>query len=68
MVTLTIPIAGMTCGGCVNGVRNALSNTVGVTDAQVQVGSATVTYDPALTTPVVLRGAIAHAGYTPADA
>ena len=68
MLTLTIPIAGMTCGGCVNGVRNALSNSVGVQDAQVQIGSATVTYDPALTTPDVLRGAIAHAGFTAAGA
>ena len=64
MLSLTIPITGMTCGGCVSRVRNALSKITGVQEAQVTVGAATVTYDPALTSPEALRGAVAHAGYT----
>lgn len=68
MLSLTIPIIGMTCGGCVNSVRSALSKVTGVQEAQVSVGTATVTYDPALTTPEAIREAIAHAGYTAAAA
>ena len=68
MVELTIPISGMSCGGCVSNVRNALSRIPGVEDARVQVGLATVTYDPARTNPEALRDAVTHAGYTLAAA
>ena len=68
MNTLTMPITGMNCGGCVNGVRNALSTISGVHDAQVMIGVASVTYDPALTNPEALRGAITRAGYAMAAA
>ncbi len=64
MLSLTIPISGMTCGGCVNSVRTALSTVVGVQDAQVTIGAATVTYDSALTNPESIRRAITHAGFT----
>ena len=63
MQSLTIPITGMSCGGCVNSVRNAFSKVPGVTDAQVTVGAATVTYEPRLTNPDELRRAIVQAGY-----
>ena len=68
MNTVTIPITGMSCGGCVNGVRHALSTIAGVDDAQVTIGVASVTYDPALTNPEALRGAITRAGYALAAA
>jgi copper chaperone CopZ len=68
MESLTIPIAGMRCVGCVDSIRNALSKVSGVTDAQVKIGSATVSYDPASTSPETLRGAITRAGYAPAAA
>ena len=68
MSSLTIPITGMSCGGCVNNVKTALAKVSGVIEAQVKVGSATVTYDPARTSPDVLRGAIAQAGYAVAAA
>jgi copper chaperone len=63
MQSLTIPITGMSCSGCVNNVRNAFSKVPGVTDAQVTVGAATVTYEPRLTNPDSLRHAIVQAGY-----
>ncbi len=63
MKSLTIPITGMSCGGCVNNVRNALAQSPGVTDAQVKVGSATVSYDPAATTADAIRSVIIQAGY-----
>jgi copper chaperone CopZ len=63
MQRLTIPITGMSCGGCVNNVRSAFAKIAGVTDAQVTVGAATVTYEPKLTNPEALRRAITQAGY-----
>jgi copper chaperone CopZ len=68
MQSLTIPITGMSCGGCVNSIRNALSKIPGVTDAQVKIGTAIVTYDPALTNPEALRRVITQAGYALAAA
>jgi len=68
MQSLTMAITGMSCGGCVSNIRNALSKTAGVKDAQVTVGSATVSYDPALTNPEALRRVITQAGYALAAA
>ena len=68
MSSLTIPITGMSCGGCVNNVQSALAKVPGVIEAQVKVGSATISYDPARTSPEVLRGAVAQAGYAVAAA
>jgi len=66
--SLTIPITGMSCDGCVNSIRRALSTSPGVADAQVKVGEATVKYDPAVTNPDALRNVITQTGYTPAAA
>lgn len=63
MQNLTIPITGMSCDGCVNSVRNAFSKVPGVTDAQVTLGSAIITYEPRLTSPEALRRAVTEAGY-----
>ena len=66
MHSLTIPITGMSCDGCVNSIHRALSTSPGVADAQVKVGEAVVKYDPAVTNPDALRHVITQAGYTPA--
>ena len=66
MTSLTIPISGMSCGGCVAGVKAALSTIPGVADLDVRVGEAKIQYDPARTNPDALRGAITRAGYVPA--
>lgn len=63
MLRLPILISGMSCGGCVNNVRTALSAVHGVQESHVKVGEATVTYDPELTSPDALRAAIVNAGY-----
>jgi copper chaperone CopZ len=63
MQSITIPITGMSCGGCVSNIRKALSPIPGVVDAQVKVGSATVSFDPAITNAETLRRAITQAGY-----
>lgn len=65
MNQLTIPIGGMTCGGCVRNVRQALGALPGVSVETVSVGSATVEYDPAVTDRSALTAAIKSAGYVP---
>ena len=65
MTTTTFNIQGMTCGGCVNSVRRALSGLPGVgqTDVSLEEGQATVEYDPALVSPEQLKSAVVDAGY-----
>jgi copper chaperone len=68
MQQMTITIAGMSCSGCVNSVRNALTRLPGVQVEQVEVGSAVVSYDPAVTTPEFIQSAIVKAGFEPWEA
>ncbi|GBQ22764.1 heavy-metal-associated domain-containing protein [Gluconacetobacter sacchari] len=65
METLTLNVTGMTCDGCVSSVRKALENTDGVTAADVtlQPGRASISYDPARTSPAALRMAVEDAGF-----
>jgi copper chaperone CopZ len=67
MEQMSIHIAGMSCGGCVNSVRNALTRLPGVQVKQVEVGSATVAYDPSVTGPESVRAAIVNAGFEPQE-
>jgi P-type Cu+ transporter len=64
-VRLTIPVGGMTCAACQATVQRALSKEPGVLDAAVNLmtESAAVTFDPAVTTPSTLVGAIQRTGY-----
>ncbi len=65
METVKMNVGGMTCQGCVASVTRVLRAVPGVEDAAVELkpGSATVTYDPAQTSPATLRRAIEDAGY-----
>ncbi len=63
MKTANITIEGMSCGGCVAGVRKALERAEGVTVSEVQVGRAVVTIDPARSDEAALRRAIDAAGF-----
>ena len=67
MEEVSLKIAGMSCGGCVTSVRNALARLPGVQVRQVEVGSATVAYDPSLSTPEAIRSAVVKAGFEPLD-
>ena len=57
MTTFDLPIQGMTCASCVGRVERGLSKVPGVEVASVNLATerATVTYDPAVTTPVELH-------------
>lgn len=63
--TVTFKIAGMTCGGCVIGVRKVLTRLPGVSKATVtyEESRATVLYDPAKVTVEQMTAAIATLGY-----
>lgn len=65
MATATINIQGMTCGGCVKSVTRILTETAGVSKAEVDLASAraVVEYDPAQTSPVALAEAVEDGGY-----
>ena len=65
MEHMYLKIAGMSCGGCVNSVRSALSRVPGVQVQQVEVGSATVSYDPSICNAEAIRSAIIKVGFEP---
>ena len=60
-----IRVEGMTCGGCVNSVQNALSQREGVhqVTADLASGIVTVEFDPALIAHAALEEAITDAGF-----
>ncbi|MFL5461337.1 MAG: heavy metal translocating P-type ATPase, partial [Gemmatimonadales bacterium] len=61
----TIPVSGMTCAACSARIQRTLERREGVSAANVNLmtGGATVTYDPAATTPEALVQAIRATGY-----
>jgi len=65
METKIIKIEGMTCGGCVNSVKNVLQKIPGVSsvDVSLEQGSAKVQYDAAKTDTSQFREAIENAGF-----
>ena len=64
MEHVKLTIEGMTCEHCVRAVRGRLEKTSGVKVSDVNVGSATIDYDPAKTTLDDIEEAIADEGYT----
>ena len=66
MERMTMQIDGMSCMHCVKAVREALSELPGVEVERVDVGSATLDYDPARTPKHTLLDAVRDAGYEPA--
>ena len=64
----TLKIEGMTCGHCVASVKEALLDLEGVKVESVAVGTATVEYDPAVSSVDQIAEAVGDAGYraTPA--
>jgi copper chaperone len=63
MEEMFLRIAGMSCGGCVTSLRNALNRLPGVQVKDVEVGSASIAYDPSLASPEAVRSAVAKAGF-----
>ena len=65
MESITIPIEGMTCGGCVSNVERVLKAIDGVQSVTVSLdpGNAVVEFVPGRVDPARLRSAIEDAGY-----
>ena len=63
--TIRFPVAGMTCGSCVNRITRAVRRLDGVTRVSVDLRreTATVSREPALVSNAVLAAAVAGAGY-----
>jgi copper chaperone CopZ len=53
----------MSCGHCLNAVRNALGKIPGVTIESVTMGRASVQYDPAASNEAQITAAVTAAGY-----
>ena len=65
MAEATIKVEGMSCGGCVRSVTEALKAQPGVDGAEVslEMAQARVDYDPALVSVERLRQAVEDAGF-----
>ena len=64
MERVNLTIEGMTCEHCVRAVRGRLEHTPGVKVSSVEVGSASIEFDPATTNLDDIEMAIADEGYT----
>jgi copper chaperone CopZ len=64
MDRMTLTIEGMTCEHCVRAVKGALEKMPAVEVETVEIGSATVRYDPDRVDEEQMADAIADEGYT----
>jgi copper ion binding protein len=66
MEQVTLHVTGMTCGGCENAVKRAVSRLDGVSNVTAShvENQVTVEYDAAKVERAVIAGAITKAGYT----
>ena len=63
MERMTLKIGGMTCGHCITQVTEAFEAIDGVKLEQLSVGSATVSFDPAVASEERITQAIEDQGY-----
>ena len=68
MKKLKLEVSGMSCGHCVGAVREALAGVPGVKVDEVNIGSASVTFDETKTTVSDLVDAVSDAGYEATEA
>lgn len=63
MSKLTLEISGMSCGHCVGRVTQALAGVPGVQVEQVEVGKASLSWQPEQSSEEALRQAIDDVGF-----
>ena len=69
MATSTYAVVGMTCGHCVDAVRDEVGKVDGVTSVDVELASGTVTVESERPVdPAAVTAAVAEAGYEVAPA
>jgi copper chaperone CopZ len=61
--TLKLTIDGMSCGHCLNRVQKALGTVANLQLTSVQIGQATLQYDPAEHDPEAIAEVVTKAGY-----
>jgi len=66
MERVEIRVEGMTCGGCVNSIQNALTNRDGVTSAAADLDSSMVTieFDSGIIQKEAIEKVITDAGFS----
>ena len=69
-ISRTFDVVGMSCGNCERHVREAVQKVKGVGSVHVDLerGRASVSFDPALTTPAAIAAAITESGYAATEA
>lgn len=63
MNTLKLTIDGMSCGHCLNRVQQALGTVPGINVTSVQIGQASLEYDPGQYAPEAIAEVVTKAGY-----
>jgi copper chaperone CopZ len=63
MNTLKLTIDGMSCGHCLNRVQKALATIPGIQVTSVQIGRATLEYDPAARSAESIAEVVSATGY-----
>jgi copper chaperone len=63
MAETTIKIGGMSCQHCIMAVKKAVTAVAGVSDAEIAIGSARITFDEKKTSRAALEAAVIKAGY-----
>ena len=63
MNTLKLTIDGMSCGHCLNRVQQALGTPPGINVTSVQIGQASLEYDPGQYAPEAIAEVVTKAGY-----
>ncbi len=65
MERVEIRVDGMTCGGCVNSIQNALNNRDGITSSSADLDSSMVTveYDSGVIQKEAIEKVITDAGF-----
>ena len=61
---LTLHIAGMSCGHCLNAVNQALAGLPGVSIDSVRIGRADLRFDDSQIRPAQITAAVEDAGYS----
>lgn len=64
MRRVTVNIAGMSCGHCLQAVNDALVAQPGIQLESLRLGEAVVSYDDQVSNPATIERVIADAGYS----
>ena len=65
MTKIVLNVKGMTCGGCIKSIRNALAAHEGIaaTEADLEKATVSIEFDPAKIQEATIRSTIEAAGF-----